>query len=65
MSRGLTLLLAVAAGAAVGDLYWSQPLLDFIAGDLRSATTTAGWLVRPPSWGTPSASCWSSSWGTW
>lgn len=31
MTRGLTLLFAVAGGAAVGNLYWAQPLLDFIA----------------------------------
>lgn len=45
MSRGLTFLFALAAGAAIGNLYWAQPLLGFIAGDLRLATTTAGWLV--------------------
>lgn len=45
MTRGLTLLFAVAGGAAVGNLYWSQPLLDFIASDIGASTTTAGWLV--------------------
>jgi predicted MFS family arabinose efflux permease len=45
MTRGLTLLFAVAGGAAVGNLYWAQPLLDFIARDLHASTTTAGWLV--------------------
>ena len=45
MTRGLTLLFAVAAGAAVGNLYWAQPLLEFIARDLHSSTATAGWLV--------------------
>lgn len=45
MTRGMTLLFAVAAGAAVGNLYWAQPLLDFIARDLHSSTSTAGWLV--------------------
>ncbi|MEO6083707.1 MAG: MFS transporter [Umezawaea sp.] len=45
MSRGLTLLFAVAGGAAVGNLYWAQPLLDFIARDLHVSTTTAGWLI--------------------
>ncbi|MCZ7438115.1 MFS transporter [Micromonospora sp. WMMC241] len=45
MSRPLTFLFAVAAGAAIGNLYWTQPLLGLIAGDLRTATTTAGWLV--------------------
>jgi predicted MFS family arabinose efflux permease len=45
MTRGLTLIFALAGGAAVGNLYWSQPLLDFIAEDLHSSPATAGWLV--------------------
>lgn len=45
MSRRLTFLFALAAGVAVGNLYWAQPLLGFIAGDLRVTTATAGWLV--------------------
>ena len=45
MTRGLTLLFAVAGGAAVGNLYWSQPLLDLIARDLDAPTAAAGWLV--------------------
>ncbi|MBM7489537.1 putative MFS family arabinose efflux permease [Micromonospora luteifusca] len=45
ISGQLTFLLAVAAGVAIGNLYWAQPLLSFIAGDLGAATTTAGWLV--------------------
>ncbi len=45
MTRGLTLLFAVAGGLAVGNLYWAQPLLDFIAGDLDAPTSSAGWLV--------------------
>ncbi|AVT34154.1 MFS transporter [Plantactinospora sp. BC1] len=45
MSRRLSFLLAVAAGAAIANLYWTQPLLDFIAGDLGATTTSAGWLV--------------------
>jgi predicted MFS family arabinose efflux permease len=45
MTTGLTLLFAVAGGAAVGNLYWAQPLLDFISRDLHSSTATAGWLV--------------------
>ncbi len=45
MTRGLTFLFAVAAGAAVGNLYWAQPLLDLIARDLGTSTATAGWLV--------------------
>jgi len=45
MSGPLTLLFAVAGGVAVGNLYWSQPLLDFIASDLDASTASAGWLV--------------------
>ncbi|SCE64661.1 Predicted arabinose efflux permease, MFS family [Micromonospora saelicesensis] len=45
MSTRLTFLFALAAGVAVGNLYWAQPLLGFIAGDLRVTTATAGWLV--------------------
>jgi predicted MFS family arabinose efflux permease len=45
MTRRLTLLFAIAGGAAVGNLYWAQPLLDFIARDLRTDTSAAGWLV--------------------
>ncbi|SNT51953.1 Predicted arabinose efflux permease, MFS family [Asanoa hainanensis] len=45
MDRRLTFLFAVAAGAAVGNLYWAQPLLDVIADDLHASTTSAGWLV--------------------
>jgi predicted MFS family arabinose efflux permease len=45
MTTRLTLLFAVAGGAAVGNLYWAQPLLDLIAGDLHTSTATAGWLI--------------------
>jgi predicted MFS family arabinose efflux permease len=45
MSRRLTLLFAVAGGAAVANLYYAQPLLDFIARDLHADPTRAGWLV--------------------
>ncbi|MBQ1017961.1 MFS transporter [Micromonospora sp. D93] len=45
MSPRLTFLFALAAGVAVGNLYWAQPLLGFIAGDLRVTTATAGWLI--------------------
>jgi predicted MFS family arabinose efflux permease len=45
MSRGLTLLFAVAAGVAVGNLYWAQPLLEYIARSLGVSTGTAGLLV--------------------
>ena len=45
MTGPLTLLFAAAGGVAVGNLYWSQPLLEFIAGDLHESTASAGWLV--------------------
>ncbi|CAM5693922.1 MULTISPECIES: MFS transporter [Streptomyces] len=45
MSRGLTLLFAVAGGTAVANLYWAQPLLGFIGSDLHASTASAGWLV--------------------
>jgi predicted MFS family arabinose efflux permease len=45
MTRGLTLLFAIAGGAAVGNLYWAQPLLDVIAHDLGVSTGSAGLIV--------------------
>lgn len=45
MTRGRTLLFAIAGGAAVGNLYWSQPLLDDIAKSLGTSTAVAGLLV--------------------
>ena len=45
MSPGLTLLFAVAGGAAVGNLYWAQPLLGNIAAALGVPPGTAGLLV--------------------
>ncbi|MEV4623850.1 MFS transporter [Asanoa sp. NPDC049573] len=45
MDRRLTFLFAVAAGAAVGNLYWAQPLLDLIAGDFGSSAAGTGWLI--------------------
>jgi predicted MFS family arabinose efflux permease len=45
MSRRLTVLFAVTGGAAVANLYWAQPLLGVIAGDLGATTAAAGWLV--------------------
>nr|WP_221374223.1 MFS transporter [Actinoplanes polyasparticus] len=45
MTRRLTLLFAVAAGAAVANLYWSQPLLDLIADDVNAGPAAAGWLI--------------------
>lgn len=45
MTPGLTVLFAVASGIAVGNLWWAQPLLYFIARDLRTSTALAGWLI--------------------
>ncbi|MER6188174.1 MFS transporter [Streptomyces sp. NPDC001652] len=45
MSRGLTLLFAIAGGTAVANLYWAQPLLEFVGRDLHTSTALAGWLV--------------------
>lgn len=45
MTRALTLLFAVAGGAAVGNLYWAQPLLDEIARSFGVAQGVAGLLV--------------------
>lgn len=45
VSTGLAVLLAVAAGLAVGNLYWAQPLLAEIAADLGVATAECGLLV--------------------
>ncbi|XNN88045.1 MFS transporter [Curtobacterium flaccumfaciens] len=45
MSTGRTLLFAVAGGAAVGNLYWTQPLLDDIASSLGTSASLAGLLV--------------------
>jgi predicted MFS family arabinose efflux permease len=45
MTRALTLLFAAAGGVAVGNLYWAQPLLEFIGRDLHTSAATAGWLI--------------------
>ncbi|MFH9656216.1 MFS transporter [Streptomyces anulatus] len=45
MPRGLTLLFAIAAGASVGNMYWAQPLLVPIAGDLGVASGDAGFVI--------------------
>jgi predicted MFS family arabinose efflux permease len=45
MSRPLTLLFAISGGAAVGNLYWAQPLLSDIAGSLGISIGTAGTLI--------------------
>ena len=45
MSRARTLLFAVAGGAAVGNLYWAQPLLEEMATALGVSQAVAGLLV--------------------
>jgi predicted MFS family arabinose efflux permease len=45
MSTGLTLLFAIAGGAAVGNLYWAQPLLTEIAGSLEVSRSVTGLLL--------------------
>src|SRR3954453_9827955 len=45
MTRALTVVFAVAAGGAVGNLYWAHPLLALIGGDLHVSASAAGLLV--------------------
>ena len=45
MTGARTLLFAVAGGAAVGNLYWAQPLLEEIAASLGVPPSVAGLLV--------------------
>lgn len=45
IGRGLVLLLAVACGAAVANLYYAQPLLPTLGRDLGVGNGTAGLLV--------------------
>ena len=45
MTGARTLLFAVAGGAAVGNLYWAQPLLEEIASSLGVPAAVAGLLV--------------------
>lgn len=45
MTRGAAFLFALAAGAAVGNLYWAQPVLGTIGDELGTTTDTAGLLI--------------------
>jgi predicted MFS family arabinose efflux permease len=45
MTRGLTLVFAIAASAAVGNLYWAQPLLGIIGNDFSVPTGSTGLIV--------------------
>lgn len=45
LARGLVLLLAVAVGATVANLYYIQPLLNVVGADFGVSDTAAGLLV--------------------
>jgi predicted MFS family arabinose efflux permease len=45
MSRGMTLLFAVSGAAAVGNLYWAQPLLGEISRTFRISAAESGTLI--------------------
>jgi predicted MFS family arabinose efflux permease len=45
MSRGMTLLFAVSGAAAVGNLYWAQPLLGEIARTFHISAAESGTLI--------------------
>lgn len=45
LSRGMTLLFAIAAGISVANVYYAQPLLDALAADFRIVTADVGMVV--------------------
>jgi predicted MFS family arabinose efflux permease len=45
MSQRMTLLFTIAAGSAVANLYWAQPLLKYIGDAFGVSTSKAGLLV--------------------
>ncbi|MFJ9705757.1 MFS transporter [Streptomyces sp. NPDC101234] len=45
MTPARTLVFAIAAGMAVGNLYWAQPLIETIAGSLGVSSSSAATLV--------------------
>ena len=45
MAPSLTILFAIAGGAAVGNLYWAQPLLGTIAHTFDVSIGSAGLVV--------------------
>ena len=45
LTRGLTLLFAVACGASVANLYYAQPLLEKIASAFGVSSATAGLII--------------------
>jgi predicted MFS family arabinose efflux permease len=45
MSRGMTFLFTAAGAAAVGNLYWAQPLLNQIASALHISSSASGVLI--------------------
>jgi predicted MFS family arabinose efflux permease len=45
MSPGMTFLFALAGGAAVGNLYWAQPLLAEISAEMKVPIASTGALI--------------------
>ncbi|MDI6521741.1 hypothetical protein QMA61_36825 [Streptomyces coelicoflavus] len=45
MTPARTLIFAIAAGMAVGNLYWAQPLIEVIASSLGVSSSSATTLV--------------------